>query len=143
ITYTDWRADTLVDRSSINTQIGNAPGVGRFGNYTTPIFGTLVHEVTYGYAFDGGDWVDDQQLPANAASRLLNQGRTAFEANLDVPANKSKLSLYFHVRTYLIADYSQWGNVTDKWYQDQQKVLVRERWDNPNGAYSNYDFDLE
>jgi hypothetical protein len=142
--YTDWRADTLVDRSSINTQIGVRQAWGRFGPTTTPIFGTVVHEVSVGYFFDDGrGWQSEQALAPNAASRLLPAGRTGFERKLSVPAGATRLSMYFHVKAYLVADYTGYGGITEQWYAQGSRNLVREKWDNPSGSYTNYDFSLE
>jgi len=141
--YTDWRADTLVDRSSINTQIGEAQGWGRFGPYTTPIYGKIVHEVSYGVYFDdGGGWRSEEPLTTNTASRFLGSGRTGYDKQIGVPASATHMSLYFHVKTYVVADYTGY-NVTSKWYGDGQWVLMREKWDNPYGAYTNFEFNVQ
>ncbi len=142
--YTDWRADQLVDRSTINTQIGEAQGWGRFGAYTTPIYGQVVHVVDYGVYFDdGGGWRSEQQLPENGASRFLSEGRKAYEKSFTVPENANHMSLYFHVKTYVVADYSSYQNVTNKWYGDGEWVQMREAWDNPYGAYTNFEFNVQ
>jgi len=53
------------------------------------------------------------------------------------------LNLYFHVKAYLVADYTKYTNVTSKKYVDGQRLFLRERWDNLNGQpNNNYDFPL-
>jgi hypothetical protein len=53
------------------------------------------------------------------------------------------MSLYTHVKTFLVADYTPYSNITQKWYQDNEKVLKKDLYDNPFGAFSNYDYTLQ
>jgi hypothetical protein len=141
--YTDWRADTLVDRSTIDTQIGTASYAGRFGWTTVPIYGKIVHEVSYGIYFnDGQGWRSEQALTPNTSSRFLPQGRTAYEKTFTVPSNATQMSMYMHVKTYLVADYTGYQNV-NAWYTPGSQNLKREAWDNPYGAYTNYDYTVD
>lgn len=141
IAYTDWRAATLVDSSSIDRNIGDATSYGRFGAFTMPISGDLEHEITYSVAIDGV-WQNEQPLTANAKSRLLPPyGRIAYEGQLAVPNGAQKLEVYFHVKTFLVVDYAKFSNVVDRRYAQGARLLVREKWDNENGTYAdNYDF---
>lgn len=142
--YTDWRADMLVDKGSINTQIGVATVASRFGMVQTPIHGKLVHEVSYGVFFnDFLGWRPEAALPANASSKLVAIGRTAFEQSIKIPAKATRMSLYVHVKTYLVADYTPYNNVSQKWYGDNEHVLKGDQYDNPFGAFSNYDYNLQ
>ncbi|HSO37004.1 MAG TPA: hypothetical protein VLT33_30980 [Labilithrix sp.] len=144
IGYTDWRVATLVDSSSIDRTIGTATSFGRFGAFTMPIYGELVHEVTYAAAVDGA-WSAEQALTANAKSRLMPpNGRVAYEGSLAIPASGQKLEIYFHVRTFLVVDYTKLTNVISRKYQQGERILVREKWDNENAAAGdNYDFTTE
>jgi hypothetical protein len=90
-------------------------------------------------------WQPEQALALTTTSRVLNQaGRTAYEANLWMPPYQSKIDLYFHVKAYLVADYTSWGSaVKTRRYNQGDRVLLRERWDNLNGrANSNYEFPI-
>ena len=144
IAYTDWRAATLVDSSSIDRNIGNATSYGRFGAFTMPISGDLDYEITYSAAIDGV-WQNEQPLAANAKSRLLPPyGRIAYEGLLALPSGAQKLEVYFHVKTFLVVDYNKFSNVGERRYAQGARLLVREKWDNENGAYAdNYDFTTE
>ena len=51
--------------------------------------------------------------------------------------------LYAHVRATMTADYSKLQNVKQKWYGDGQQILLKDAYDNPAGAFSNYTFTLE
>lgn len=142
--YTDWRAATLVDSSSIDRTIGNATSFGRFGSFQMAIMGDLEYEISYAAAVDGA-WQAEQALTANAKSPLLASfGRTAYEGVLAVPTGAKKLELYFHVKTYLVVNYDKFSNVGWRKYENGARILVREKWDNENGAYAdNYDFTTE
>ncbi|MFO0678135.1 MAG: hypothetical protein U0169_16490 [Polyangiaceae bacterium] len=89
ITYTDWRANTVVDSFGIDREIGQAQGHGRFGTYSYGLQGELEHEVSVGWYFDDGQgWRAEESLRANKKSELLAAGRTAFEKSLTVPSGR-------------------------------------------------------
>jgi hypothetical protein len=143
LSYSDWRANTIVDSLSIDRQIGTAIGFGRFGQYEMPIFGDIAYEIFYGAGHDGA-FGTEQRLVANTNSRVLpyGQGRTAYEGN--VYAYGNTVNLYFHIKAYLVADYSKYTNVTSRRYVDGERVFLRERWDNLDGQPNrNYDFSLD
>jgi hypothetical protein len=144
IGYTDWRAATVVDSSSIDRTIGNATSYGRFGAFQMPISGELQYEITYAVAIDGV-WQGEQALTANAKSRLLpGYGRVAYEGLLPVAKGAQKLEVYFHIKTFLVVNYDKFSNVGWRKYEQGSRILVREKWDNENGAYAdNYDFSTE
>jgi hypothetical protein len=134
IAYTDWRAQKLVDASSIDRQIGTQTSFSRFGAIEVPVFGDVEYEISYGVGLDDA-WQQEQALTANASSRLLpTRSRTAWEGTLSVPTGTQGLHLYFHVKAFLKADYSKVSNVKWKKFADGERILVRERWDNENAA---------
>jgi hypothetical protein len=144
LAYTDWRAATLVDSSRIDRQIGSATAYGRFGSFEMPIVGDLVYEISCNAAIDGV-WQDDMTLAANDKSRLLPAGgRTAYEASLPIPKKGGKIELVFHVKAYLVVDYSRYSSIKWQKYQQGDRILVADRWDNEHGlAFDNYDFATE
>lgn len=144
IAYTDWRASTVVDGSSIDRQIGMQRSFSRFGAIEIPIYGEVEYEVGYGVAIDGA-WQDEKALSPNGKSRVLPPfGRTAFEGTIPVPREAGALAIYFHVKAFLKADYARYTNITWKKYDDGARVLVREKWDNENGAAGdNWDLETE
>lgn len=142
--FTDWRADQIIDKLSLNTQIGTALYSSRFGLTEAPIYGTLQYEVSYSISFDGGQTFGAETLlTANTASRLVGAGRTDYEGTAPIPAAATALAMYAHVKAFLIADYSKYSNVQQKWYADNQQVFLKEAYDNPNGAFTNYTFQLQ
>lgn len=142
--YTDWRAATLVDSSSIDRTIGNATSFGRFGSFQMPIQGELEYEVSYAVAIDGV-WQSEKALTSNAKSRLMPPfGRTAYEGAFTVPNAGQKIEIYFHVKTFLKVDYTKFSNIGWRKFNQGDRILVREKWDNENGvAFDNYDFVTE
>jgi hypothetical protein len=144
LAYTDWRAATLVDSSSVDRTIGDATSYGRFGAFKMAIQGELQHEIMYAVAIDGV-WQAEQALTANAKSKLLSgYGRVAYEGLLPLAAGAKKIELYFHVKTFLVVDYDKFTGVGWRKYEQGQRLLVREKWDNEHGAYAdNYDFTTE
>ncbi|APR79036.1 Hypothetical protein A7982_04383 [Minicystis rosea] len=141
---TDWRADQIVDKTSLNLQIGTPMYSGRFGTYEAPIYGTLVYDVAVGVSLDGGaTFQTEQPLVANTASRVLGAGRTDYEGKVTVPSTAQKLLVYGHVKATLVADYTKFSNVAQKWYSDGQHVVLKDAYDNPSGSFSNSDFPLQ
>ncbi len=69
-------------------------------------------------------------------------GRVAYEGSLSIPRAGKKLEIYFHVRTFLVVDYTtKWSTVGWKKHQQGERILVREKWDNENAAAGdNFDF---
>lgn len=53
------------------------------------------------------------------------------------------MQIYYHVKTYLVANYNVYGEITSKKYADGEKILIAERWDNPSGPSSNYEVGVE
>ena len=143
LSVADWRADVVVDKSLIDTQIGKAQSASRFGMVTIPIYGKLVHEVAYGVYFDDGlEWRPEVLLTQNTSSRFVGAGRSTYEGTIQVPAKARRMMMYTHVKSYLVADYTGFTNVTEKWYADNAKVLKADKYDNPNGAFTNYAFSI-
>jgi hypothetical protein len=147
IGYTDWRADQIVDKTNLNTQIGTATVSSRFGQMEAPIYGKLTYVVSYGVSFDGGQtFQPEKTLAADTSSRLfslLGANRTDYESTETIPTGAPNLQLYAHVKAYLLADYTPYPNVTQKMYADNEQVLLKDAYDNPNGAFSNYTFQLQ
>lgn len=137
VAYAEPRADRLVDSGSIDRRIGRVKTYNpRFGTSEGDVFGQLVHVISVGW--DVGNGYQEQALVASPSSYV--HGGVSQETRLHVPATATKLSMYFHVKTYLVASYPTYGEVTERKYGDGQWVLVREKWDNPGGAGTNFAF---
>jgi hypothetical protein len=162
IAYTHFRADAVATVQSIayqDTIIGKARNYGRFGPVITDIVGKVVHEISAGVQFDdGAGWHPETVMLANARSRERTEvyptttslswggvygSQTTYELATRVPDAATRASVYFHVKTYLVADYSGFMEVTEKKYTDGQRILLRESYDNPSGSGTNYDFAVD
>jgi len=140
VAYAEPRADRLVDSSSIDRRVGRVKTYNpRFGTYEGDVFGELVHVISVGYDFGGG--FEEQALTKSPIS-YLRYGNSQ-ETRLHVPDGATKASMYFHVKTYLVAKYPTYGEVTERKYKEGEWILVREKWDNPSGAGTNFAFGTE
>ena len=145
--YTDHRANTVVDSGSINTEIGTQKNYGRFGSDIIPIHGVVEHEVTLGVQFDGV-WGQEAPMVQRLDSAMVPRSqpwnrRFAFERRVAIPTSAGHVAMYFHVKTYLKVDYSRYPNAIDRHYNDGDRILVREIWDNNGGSGIDYHFDTE
>jgi hypothetical protein len=145
IVYTDYRADTVVDASKLDRSIGTMQAYTRFGSSTQNIIGQIVHEVYAGISFDGKTFGAEVQLTENKKSTYLPyNGRTAYETAFAIPQTAAKVAVYYHVRTYLIVDYSMYGSsVLSRKYNQGDRILLAEKWDNPAGSSSNYNLSVD
>ncbi|MBI2388806.1 MAG: hypothetical protein HYV09_04235 [Deltaproteobacteria bacterium] len=140
LAYTENRAERLVDVGSVDRRIGRVKTYNpRFGTHEADVFGEIVHIIAVGYDFGGG-W-QKQELVSSPQS-YVRYGKSQ-ETRLHVPDGATKLSMYFHVKTYLVAKYPTYGEVTERRYGEGEWILMRERYDNPSGAGTNFAFDTE
>ena len=142
--YTDWRAATIVDSSTLDRNIGGGTSYGRFGSFEMPLNGNVEYEITFGLAVDGVHQ-DEQKMTGSSTSRLLTlAGRTAYEGSLAVPASAQHVDVYFHIKAWLVVDYNAFPSVKTRRYNQGDRILLREKWDNLNGqAFADYDFVTE
>ena len=160
--YTHFRADQIANVQGIafaETVIGKQRNYGRGGPVIIDIVGKVVHEITAGVQFDdGAGWRPETAMVANARSRERAEVfpapaspswggvfglQTTYELATRVPEAATRASLYFHVKTYLVADYSGAYDVTARNYKDGQRILLRETFDNPGGAGTNYELPVD
>ena len=135
VAYAEPRAERLVDTGTVERRIGRVKTYNpRFGTYESDVFGELVHVIAVGYDFGKG--FEEQTLVASPTS-YLRYGKSQ-ETRLHVPEGATRASLYFHVKTYLVAKYPTYGEVTERKYAEGEWILVREKWDNPSGAGTNF-----
>ena len=133
IAFTDRRADHLVGRSGLDLRIGRAMVEGHAA--PSPICGQLTYEVACGSSFDGETFAAEAPL-------TRDEGRAVHEGTLFIPKNASRLLVYARVQAIAIARYSGFERVTEAWYADDQRIVLADRYDNPGGAFSNYDIPI-
>jgi hypothetical protein len=161
IAYTHFRADRVANVQGIpyaDTVIGQQRNYGRGGPAVIDIIGKVVHEISAGVEFDGGaGWYPEMAMIANARSRERAEVyppttyyyggvygmQTVYELAVRVPEAATKASVYFHVKTYLVADYSNVYEITSKNYADGERILLRDSYDNPDGSGTNYDLAVD
>ena len=100
-----------------------------------------------GVAYDVAGFTAEAQLgqttsPAWLPRTGIGAPRYDFETRLALPASNASLALYFHAKAFVVADYSGHAHVVEKRYADGARTLVREAYDNPGAAGSNYTFSL-
>ncbi len=140
VAYADGRADRLVDSGSIDRRVGRVKTYNpRFGTYESDVFGEVIHVISVGYDFGGGF---REEALTRSPLPYARYGNTQ-ETRLHVPDDATRVAMYFHVKTYLVAKYPTYGEVTERKYKDGEWILVREKWDNPSGAGSNFAFGTE
>jgi hypothetical protein len=156
--YTHFRADRVVNVDGISfgeTVIGKRKNYGRGGTSIVDIVGKIVHEVAAGLSFDE-TWRPEVVMLANATSRerseLFPQStswpgqnglQNTYEHATRIPSSATRLRAYFHIKTYLLADYSNQGEVIERKYEQGQKILLREAYDNPSGSGTNYELPVD
>jgi hypothetical protein len=132
LAFTERRADHLVARSGLDLRIGHA--VLEDGAAPSPIVGQLAYEITFGRSFDGATFVEEEPLAPTA-----REGDTIHERAIAIPDDAEKLFLYARIRAFLVASYASFPRVTERRYQDGQRVVLADAHDNPDGAFSNYE----
>jgi hypothetical protein len=144
VAFTDYRADNVVELYGIDRRIGRGRDMGA-KDQMTDILGTIQHEVSIGYAFDGA-WSPEQPLAENDRPRYVSGlDRKTFDGTLLAPRGAGSLALFFHVKTYLRYEYDhrQYHEVVLD-HAEGSRALVRERWDNAaNQPGRNYELTLE
>jgi hypothetical protein len=136
--FTDWRADRIVDKYSLDTTIGDGQTYSRFGSGIASIRGDLVYEVDFVYSTDGGQTWNNGTLDAHAIPDVIegpdSANRTSYEKTIQLPNNAQGLQVAFHLRAYVVAD-PHYVYIT-RWkdgYQLGGKYLLRDVWDNNGG----------
>lgn len=151
VVYTDYRTDTILDASTIDATIGHVQDeVGRGGQLGSPhaVYGKIEREVWMGVYDDVNGWAAERKLDQQNAPRLVsspppNANRYTFEGQLVTPSGASQLQVYFHVKAYLVVHYAYAFKTVDHLYNEGDRILVRDRYDNPSGPGTNYTFPLE
>lgn len=138
VAYSGARADQVGHAFEVDRYVGKVKVFcERFGIQIQNVYGDVVHEVTVGYSFDGTQWAETTlvQSPKSYVAWGSSQ-----EARLRIPSNATSMQSYFRVRTYLVARFPTGAEVIERKYNDGERVLVGEHWDNPAGAGTNFEY---
>lgn len=133
LTVSDWRLDTVVDRTSLDLRVGDRESGGRFGPVLVPAFGELQYEVSAVVSTDGGaTHVGVDLLKADHPDVLgPNAYRYALQSEVQIPASAGDtMKVAFHVRAFLkVPD----GGFINGRYAPGSRILLKDTWDNNGG----------
>jgi hypothetical protein len=139
VAVTDWRLDTVVDRSSLDLRYGRQESYSRFGTGVVDAIGQLTYALSAVISTDGGHTFAplafDQIQNADVLGQNLYGWRYAFEKLVQVPANAGpNVQIAFHIQAFLDVPNYYPGQIMDAKYSPGQRVLLKEVWDNNGGA---------
>jgi hypothetical protein len=145
LSYTDWRADRVVNRSQLDTTYGQRYSGNRFGPSIVDAQGDVEYEISIAYSTDGGQSFHGLSLVRNVMPPVLQSQddlrRAAYEGQLPLPADARDVQLAFHVQAFLVVPNYYPGEVMNPKYGPGARVPLADQWDNNGG--SNYRFELE
>lgn len=146
LSYTDWRSDREIDKSSLDLVIGEGQSFSRFGMGIFDVKGDLKYDVSFVYSVDGGQtWVDGGLLEEHVNPDVLSSPggsqRKSYEKTFRLPQNARGLLVAFHVEAYMIADphyvfIRHWKPGIEL----GKKYKLRDIWDNNDG--DNYSIEV-
>jgi hypothetical protein len=139
VSVTDWRLDTVVDKTTLDLRYGREENYTRFGTTIVDAIGSLQYVVSAAISTDGGatyqpldlDRVDQPDVLAGPSA----WGRYAFQKLLTVPANAGpNVKIAFHIQAFLQVPQYYQGEIIDPKYAPGQLVFLKDVWDNNGGA---------
>ena len=135
VSMVDWRADAVVNRSSLDTYYGKTRQGSRFGTVIVDARAPIEYEIGVAYTVDGRVWKGAGLLATPNARVLQTQNdtrRTSYEALIGLP-QQGELRLAFNVRAILVVP-NYGSEVFDARYRPGQRVELANRWENAGGA---------
>jgi hypothetical protein len=143
VSYTDWRADTLIDKSTLDLYIGKRYSGNRFGPVLVDAQGYLSYDVSAVYSTDGGRTWQSLKMDMHGSPAAIPhtwQSRVAYEGLLALAQGAQDIQIAYHVKARLVVTY-QPGEIVDPKYPNGAVIDLREAWDNNGGA--NYVISVE
>jgi hypothetical protein len=139
VAITDWRLDTVVDKTSLDLRYGKQESYSRFGTGIVDAIGNLTYAVSAVISTDGGNTFSplalDQVQNADVLGPNLYGWRAAYEKLVQIPANAGpNVQIAFHVQAFLDVPSYYPGQIMDAKYSPGQRVLLKDIWDNNGGA---------
>jgi hypothetical protein len=139
LTYSKIRQGIVSNESSIDTVIGTTTDEN---GKPLNVLGTLETEVTYGLG-TGATFDPEKPLAPQASSPFFPSVEgpvVGYQADLDVPKGTTKIALFFHTKTFLKVHFPDGVTLVTKKFNEGDRILMREAFDNPNGPNTNYEF---
>jgi hypothetical protein len=134
---TDWRLDSVVDKTTLDLRYGRKQSFSRFGSTIVDAIGELSYTVSAAVSTDDGKTFMPIELDrvVNADVVQGQWGRQAYQKTFAVPPNASgNIQVALHVQAYLQVPSYYPGEVMDAKYGPGERVLLKETWDNANGG---------
>lgn len=136
--YTDWRADTVVDKTNLDLRIGRRVNYSRFGTSIVDALGSLEYVISAAVSTDGGKTYAPLALAQVAGADVFGVGqswRSAYQAAKDIAADAGPdVRIAFHVQAFLVVPQYYGSEILEPKYQPGQRVLLKDVWDNHDGA---------
>lgn len=134
LSYTDWRADTVVEKMQLDLRVGQKQSGSRFGNVTVDALGTLEYVVSAAISTDGGATFNPVTFTKKMRPDVMARSdgfRFAFESELGLPQNAGpSLKVAFHVQAFLQVPNEPVQNAR---YAPGARILLKDVWDNNGG----------
>lgn len=135
LSVTDWRLDTIVDKTTLDLRVGDRESGSRFGPVIVPAMGELEYEVAAVVSTDGGATYQPASFTKVAKPDVLagtDGFRFTYEAQAQVSGNAGpSMKVAFHVRAFLkVPD----GGIMNGRYAPGSRVLLKDTWDNNGGG---------
>jgi hypothetical protein len=135
VSVTDWRLDTVVDKSTLDLRVGDKQSGSRFGPVIVPAYGDLEYEVSAVVSSDGGATYEPLNLTKADRPDVLAASveyRFAYQAAAAIKANGGpSMKVAFHVRAFLKVPN---GGFINQRYAPGSRILLKDVWDNNGGA---------
>jgi hypothetical protein len=137
VSVTDWRLDTVVDKTTLDLRYGKKQSYSRFGPTVIDAVGDLDYVVSAAISIDDGKTFMPLDLDRVANADVVHgqYGRAAYQKTFAVPSNATgSVQVAVHVQAYLQVPSYYPSEVTDAKYGPGQRVLLKDMWDNAGGA---------
>jgi hypothetical protein len=137
ISVTDWRLDTVSDKSSLDLRCGQKTSGSRFGPVQVDALGSLEYEVTAAVSTDGGATYSPVGLAKVGKPPVFSRAdgfRYTHETGVDIPQNAGpSVKVAFHVRAFLQVPTFAPGEIQNARYAPGARILLKDVWDNNDG----------
>lgn len=137
LSVTDWRLDSVVDKTALDLRYGRKQSYSRFGATVVDAIGELSYVVSAAVSTDDGKTFMPIELDRVADAEVVRgqYGRAAYQKTFAVPPNASgNIQVALHVQAYLQVPSYYPSEVMDARYQPGQRVLLKDTWDNAGGG---------
>jgi hypothetical protein len=138
LSVTDWRLDTIVERSTLDLRYGRQRSYSRFGPIDIDAIAPLDYVVSAVISTDGGATYQPLQLDKIDRPDVVDKrqwGRYAFQKLTRIAADAGpNVKIAFHIQAFLQVPMYSSSEITDARYSPGQRVLLKDIWDNNGGA---------